>query len=92
MTDKWCGMRVVLYETKAPLRPDQKYLAFLVSETPTGANAVSSHSCLLPVRFCAETGQGARGRALAFWNDEIARERQKVERCRLLGERRRQRE
>lgn len=48
-------MRVVIYKTDTPLRPRQKFMAFLVAEAPQNGNAVSSHSCLLPVRFCAET-------------------------------------
>jgi hypothetical protein len=82
-------MRVVLYESSEPLRADERFMAFLVSDTPQNGNAVSSHSCLLPVRFCAGTAQGAHERALRFWDDETAKERQKRERGEALGARRR---
>ena len=40
---------------------------------------------LLPVYFMAETAEGARNRAIAFWNDENAKKEAKAERGRKLG-------
>ena len=87
-------MRIVVYQTAEPLRPSEKFMAFLVTGNTApleGGGGVSSHSCLLPVRFCAETAQGARELALAFWDEEIAKERSRRSRALLLGERRRKR-
>ena len=56
-------MKVVLYETAAPLGPSQRFMAFLADD-----------SGLLPVRFCAATAQGARDGALGFWQTETSRQ------------------
>jgi hypothetical protein len=82
-------MRVVLYESSEALRTDERFMAFLVSDPSPSGDAVSSHSCLLPVRFCSGTAQGAQERALAFWDVETSKKRQKQERGDALGARRR---
>jgi hypothetical protein len=80
---------VIVYETQTPLKPDQRFFAFLVQEieerdakrVKTG-NKVPS---ILPVRFSSATADGARDTALQFWKDETAKAEALRERGRQLG-------
>ena len=69
----------VVYQALDTTKPSDRFMAFLIS-TETG---------LLPVYFRAATAEGARSRAIAFWNDEKAKAAALAERCRKLGEARR---
>ena len=55
-------MRTVIYETAAPIRENERFVAFLTAD-----------NALLPVRFCASTALGAQNAANAFWQAEIAK-------------------
>ncbi len=82
-------MRIVIYESAEPLTLGERFMAFLVQEAQPDGNADSYRSCLLPVRFTAETALGARNRALAFWDDETAKATARKERGKALGKSRR---
>ena len=55
-------IRIVVYETTEPLRPDERFLAF-----------VTDGSSVLPVRFMSASADGAREAAIAFWITETAK-------------------
>jgi hypothetical protein len=72
----------VVYEAVDATKPSDRFMAYLVQ----GADGQNG---LLPVYFRAETAEDARSRAIAFWNDEKAKEAAMVERGRKPGEARR---
>jgi len=81
-------MRVVVYQSADPLSETERFLAFLSEEvalTENGKKTGMTAMRLLPVRFAGETALAAENRAMAFWNDEIAKALAKAERGRALG-------
>jgi hypothetical protein len=77
-------LRTVVYEALDATKPSDRFMAYLVQ----GADGQNG---LLPVCFRAETAEGARNRAIAFWNDEKAKKAAMAERGRKLGKARRKR-
>jgi 2,4-dienoyl-CoA reductase-like NADH-dependent reductase (Old Yellow Enzyme family) len=75
-------IRTVVYEALDATKPSDRFMAYL-------AQGADGQNGLLPVRFMSETAEGARNRAIAFWNDEKAKKAAMVERGRKLGEARR---
>ena len=82
-------MRVVTYETAAPLRSGERWIAWLTEDRAVvnkdGKKTGETKTVFLPVYFFGESYLGARERALAFWDDEKAKKVAKAERCRQLG-------
>ncbi len=83
-------MKIVLYETNAPLREGERWIAWLTEEQAivdkdrqrTGETKLA----FLPVYFFGDTYITAQERALAFWNDEKAKAAGRTERGRKLGQ------
>ncbi len=68
----------VVYEAVDATKPSDRFMAYL-------AQGVDGQNGLLPIYFMAETAEGARNRAIAFWDDENAKKAAKAERGRKLG-------
>jgi hypothetical protein len=77
-------LSVIVYETETPLRPEERFMAFLVQNSLDGDSA---KSIILPVRFMSGAWQRAYDKATAFWNDETRKDREKRERAKELGKR-----
>lgn len=82
----------VIYRSANPLSPAKEYLAFLVVEAneivdrkKTGRKVKDT----LSVVFYGTTPEGARDKAIAFWEEETAKAKARVERGKKLGESRR---
>ena len=69
--------------------PSERFMAFLLQEVSVvdakGRKTGEQKIIMLPVRFMADSAEGARNKAIAFWQDEIAKERAKKERGADLG-------
>lgn len=81
-------MKLVTYECSEPLSENQRFLTWLTEEVhivkdkkKTGETKLS----FLPVYTFGPAREVAEARALAFWEDEKAKERAKKERGRALG-------
>lgn len=85
-------MDTIVYETAAPLKDGERFMAFLVQQVSErdskGRKTGQAISIMLPVRFMAGSAEDARNKAIAFWNDETAKKRAQEERGRALGKRR----
>jgi hypothetical protein len=68
----------MVFEAVDPIPASDRFMAFLVQGT-------YSQTSLLPVYFRSETADGARIRAITFWDDEKARARAMAERGKKLG-------
>ncbi len=85
-------VETVLYESKNPLREDERFIAFLVGEvyvTEKNKKTGEKRNELLPVRFSSSEGGVAEDKARAFWHYETAQKQAKIDRGKKLAARNR---
>lgn len=81
-------MKTVVYETQEPLRQTERFIAWLTEEYHIKVKRKltgETKTVFLPVYFFGETAQGARDRALAFWDVETAKKQAHKERGKTLA-------
>ena len=82
----------VVYQSVDDVPEKERFMSFLTQEVAVrdakGKKTGETRIERLPIHFTAESAEGARNTAIAFWQGEIAKEQAKKGRGVLLGKKR----